>query len=117
MPIYDLRCQLGHRFEVLQSFTAELPACPVCGSLTVKLPAGCALSGVAGVPPAHDRQPQTWRGTYSGNRGYLAELRTQAEERSRLEASYPELAGDRRPVIAHEGRYEAAPLRLGDLRE
>lgn len=114
MPIYDLRCQQDHRFEVIQSFTAELPACPVCGSATAKLPAGCALSGVAGVPPAHDSQPQTWRGTYHGDRGYLAELRTQAQARSRLEAKYPELVGDRRPVIAHEGRYEAAPLRLGD---
>ncbi|HEY0165842.1 MAG TPA: zinc ribbon domain-containing protein [Jatrophihabitans sp.] len=114
MPIYDLRCQQGHRFEVIQSFTAELPACPVCRSRAVKLPAGCALSGVAAVPPAHDSQPQTWRGTYHGDRGYLAELRAQAQARSRLEAKYPELAADQRPVIAHEGRYEAAPLRLGD---
>ena len=32
----------------------------------------------------------------------------------RLEESYPELAGDIRPVVAHEGPYSAVPLRAGD---
>jgi alcohol dehydrogenase class IV len=27
---------------------------------------------------------------------------------------YPELRGDQRPVLAHEGRYHAKPLRAGD---
>jgi hypothetical protein len=36
--------------------------------------------------------PQTWRGTYNGDR-----------DRQRLEAKHPELAGDQRPIIAHEG--------------
>ncbi len=114
MPIYDLRCQQDHRFEVIQSFAAELPPCPDCGSATVKVPARCALSGVAVLPPPHDRQPQTWRGTYQGDPGYLRQLHAEAEARTRLETRHPELAGDQRPVIAHEGRYSDTPLRRGD---
>jgi hypothetical protein len=37
-----------------------------------------------------------------------------ADARRDLEARHPELAGDRRPVLAHEGRFEHAPLRAGD---
>jgi hypothetical protein len=58
--------------------------------------------------------PQTWRGTYEGNREYLTALRRTAEQRQVLEERHPELAGDRRPVLAHEGRFEVAPLRAGD---
>jgi len=32
---------------------------------------------------------------------------------ARAESS-AELAGDRRPIVAHEGRFEHAPLRAGD---
>jgi hypothetical protein len=38
-------------------------------------------------------------------------LRRTAEERRNLEERHPELAGDRRPVVAHEGHFEGAPLR------
>ena len=31
------------------------------------------------------------------------------DQRQRLEAKHPELAGDTRPVAAHEGRYEQDP--------
>jgi hypothetical protein len=41
-------------------------------------------------------------------------LRRTAERRRALEDRHPELAGDRRPVLAHEGRFESAPLRAGD---
>jgi putative FmdB family regulatory protein len=114
MAIYELRCAGGHRFEVIQSFAAKLPECPTCGSATSKVPSRFGIGGRAALPPSHDQLPQTWRGTYSGNREYLAELRTTAEARTRLEDKHPELAGDQRPVLAHEGRYETAPLRLGD---
>ncbi|MDT7631629.1 MAG: hypothetical protein QOI50_3559, partial [Pseudonocardiales bacterium] len=57
MPIYDLRCEQNHRFEVIQPIAAELPRCPACGTGTRKVPAGCALAGQAVLPPAHDRQP------------------------------------------------------------
>ena len=114
MPIYDLRCADGHRFEVIQSFTAALPVCPACGSPTARVPARVGLTGTAALPPSHDRLPQTWRGTYNGNREYLNQLRSTAEARTRLEDRHPELAADRRPVLAHEGRYENVPLRSGD---
>jgi hypothetical protein len=58
--------------------------------------------------------PQTWKGTYDGNREYVTSLQRQWERRQRLEDRYPELAGDRRPIVAHEGPYSAVPLRAGD---
>ncbi|MEO3824528.1 zinc ribbon domain-containing protein [Actinomadura sp. B10D3] len=115
MPIYELRCEAGHRFEVIQSFTAPLPAC-ACGAATAKVPARCGLLGTASVPPPQEMMPQTWRGTREGDRAYVTELRRTAQERRALEERHPELAGDRRPVLAHEGRYEHAPLRAGDPR-
>jgi putative FmdB family regulatory protein len=116
MAIYQLRCGQGHEFEVIQSFTAPLPACPDCGSDVRKIPARCALRGrgAASLPPPPEAMPQTWRGTYEGNREYVTGLRRTAEQRQAVEERHPELAGDRRPVLAHEGRYAAAPLRAGD---
>jgi hypothetical protein len=58
--------------------------------------------------------PQTWRGTYEGNREYLGELHREWGARQKLEEKYEELRGDRRPVLAHEGRFHGAPLRAGD---
>lgn len=114
MAIYELRCGSGHRFEVIQSFNDPLPQCPECGKATRKVPSAVALSGQARVPPPAERMPQTWRGTYHGDREYVAELRRTAEARRTLEQRHPELAGDRRPIVAHEGRYAQAPLRAGD---
>ncbi|MGO8729999.1 MAG: FmdB family zinc ribbon protein [Streptosporangiaceae bacterium] len=114
MPIYELRCGRGHSFEVIQSFTAPLPACPDCGGGTAKVPSRFGIAGRAALPPRAEAMPQTWRGTYNGNREYVTSLRRTAEQRRDLEDRHPELAGDRRPILAHEGRYEAAPLRAGD---
>ncbi|MCK2212272.1 zinc ribbon domain-containing protein [Actinomadura sp. ATCC 31491] len=114
MAIYELRCPDGHRFEVIQSFTAPLPPCRECGGATAKVPSRFGVRGRAGAPPPPELMPQTWRGTYDGNREYVTELRRTAEARRALEERHPELAGDRRPVLAHEGRYESAPLRAGD---
>ncbi len=58
--------------------------------------------------------PQTWRGTYNGSKEYVTGLRRQWDRRQKLEAKHPELAGDQRPIIAHEGRYHDVPLRAGD---
>jgi len=116
MPIYVLRCGGGHTFEVMQSFAAPLPTCPDCGSAARKIPAPFSIGGRAArsLPPPPEAMPQTWRGTYNGNREYVTELRGIAERRRDVEDRHPELAGDRRPVLAHEGRFAAAPLRAGD---
>jgi putative FmdB family regulatory protein len=114
MPIYELKCGTGHRWEVIQSFADPLPACPACGAAAAKVPSAFGIQGAARIPPAPERMPQTWRGTYGGNREYVTQLRRTADERRALEERHPELAGDRRPVLAHEGRYEREPLRAGD---
>ncbi|MGE5287592.1 MAG: FmdB family zinc ribbon protein [Micromonosporaceae bacterium] len=116
MPIYQLRCTCGHSFEVIQSFRAPLPACPQCGGETAKVPSVFGIAGQAGrsLPPPLEAMPQTWRGTYEGNHEYVTDLRRTAERRKALEERHPELAGDRRPILAHEGRFERAPLRAGD---
>lgn len=122
MPIYVYRCSTedtcGLRFEQLTSFYADAPACPGCGGGTRKVPAGFSLGGQAdrngSAGLSMDRMPQTWRGTYNGNREYTGQLRRQWENRQRLEAKYPEIAGDQRPILAHEGRYHDTPLRAGD---
>jgi putative FmdB family regulatory protein len=114
VPIYELACEAGHRSETLQAATAPLPACPACGGPTRKVPSRFGVGGTAAVPPPPERMPQTWKGTWRGDRDYVTHLRRVANARRDLEARHPELAGDRRPVLAHEGRFEQAPLRAGD---
>ncbi|HTF47530.1 MAG TPA: zinc ribbon domain-containing protein [Pseudonocardia sp.] len=114
MPIYVYRCGCGVRFEQLTSFDAAAPVCPSCGGETRKIPAGFSLGGQADAGLGKDQMPQTWRGVYDGNREYTSRMRRQWENRQRLEAKYPEIAGDQRPILAHEGRYHDAPLRAGD---
>ena len=58
--------------------------------------------------------PQTWRGVYDGSPEYVDRMCRTWEQRQKLEERHPEIAGDQRPILAHEGRYEKAPLRLGD---
>jgi hypothetical protein len=116
MAIYQLSCGQGHSFEVIQPFTAPLPACTSCSGPTVKVPSvfGIGGRGAASLPPPPEMMPQTWRGTYNGSREYVTQLRRTAEQRRAVEERHPELAGDQRPILAHEGRYEGAPLRAGD---
>ena len=114
MPIYVYKCGCGLRFEQLAPFGAAAPGCPACGGDTRKIPAGSSLGGRAGTGLAKEEMPQTWRGTYDGSREYVTGLQRQWDRRQRLEERHPELAGDQRPIIAHEGRYHAAPLRAGD---
>ena len=114
MPIYELECSLGHRLEVIQSISAMIPPCPGCGSEMYKLPSTFSIGKRAVLPPSPEAMPQTWKGTYDGNLEYVNSLRKIVDERVAIEERYPELAGDRRPILAHEGRYESAPLRAGD---
>lgn len=115
MPLYDYRCANGHRFErnvPLADDTTQ--ACPGCGTVCAKVPSRVALGGTAGTGRPMEAMPQTWRGTYNGNREYVTQLRREWDTRRRLEDKHPELQGDRRPILAHEGRFEHAPLRAGD---
>jgi putative FmdB family regulatory protein len=115
MPMYDYRCSAGHRFErnvALSDETAQ--SCPACGGPSAKIPSRIALGGTARTGRAMEQMPQTWRGTHDANREYVTALRREWDVRQRLEDKHPELQGDRRPILAHEGRFENAPLRAGD---
>jgi putative FmdB family regulatory protein len=114
MPIYEYRCDCGRTVEVLVASGSPAPTCSVCGAETRKLVSGFAVGGRADAGLPHSRMPQTWKGTYDGNSEYVTNLQRQWERRQRLEDRYPELAGDVRPVVAHEGRYSVVPLRAGE---
>jgi putative FmdB family regulatory protein len=114
MPLYDYRCERGHRFEAMASLAGGDRHPCACGAEAVKVPSRVSLSGVADPGRPMERMPQTWRGTYEGDREYLGQLRREWSTRQRLEEKHEELRGDRRPVLAHEGRYHCAPLRAGD---
>jgi hypothetical protein len=114
MAIYDLRCAQGHVTEVIQSYDAPLPPCRVCGAATGKLPSRVSLGGQGRAPASQEAMPQTWRGTYGGDPEYLTGLRRQADSLRSFQDTHPEEAGDRRPILAHEGPYEGRPLRQGD---
>lgn len=115
MPIYEYRCDCGARLERLARHTdAPAPDCPHCGAGTTKVPSAAAVVGRADPGRARDEMPQTWRGTYRGDREYVTKLRRDWERREKLESRHPELAGDTRPVLAHEGRFHDKPLRAGD---
>ncbi len=116
MPIYVFRCGCGVRFEHLAAMAdTATPECPVCGGETHKVPAGFALGGQADAGLSKEQMPQTWRGVYNGSSEYVDRMRRTWDERQKLEAKYPEIAGDQRPILAHEGRYHNAPLRAGDI--
>jgi putative FmdB family regulatory protein len=115
MPLYDYHCPQGHIFEQLVPIAArEQQDCPVCGQLSPKIPSRVTLGGQASPGLAREQMPQTWRGTYEGHPEYVGQLRRQWEARQKLEDKYEDLRGDRRPVLAHEGRYHGAPLRAGE---
>jgi putative FmdB family regulatory protein len=114
VPIYDYRCAAGHYYEASAAMTDDIaPSCP-CGAGGLKVPSRVSLGGVAEVGRPMELMPQTWRGTHDGNREYVGRLRREWDTRQRLEDKHPELQGDRRPILAHEGRFERAPLRVGD---
>ena len=114
MPLYSYRCACGTSFEALTPADGPLPHCPQCGGTPRKVLSGFAIAGRASAGRSQAEMPQTWKGTYGADRDYVTGLRRQWDERRRLEDRHPELAGDRRPVLAHEGPYQASPLRAGD---
>jgi putative FmdB family regulatory protein len=119
MPLYDYRCPGGHYFERMVAMTSpdsdrDEQDCPACGAAAPKVPSRVSLGGQASAGPGQEQMPQTWRGTYEGNPEYVGKLRRQWEGRQKLEDKYPELKGDQRPILAHEGKYHDHPLRAGD---
>lgn len=114
MIIYDFKCADNHRFEgVLDSMHDANPAC-ACGAQTRRMPSRLNISGRASAGPSREDMPNTWYGTRQGNAELLRKWHSDMTKREKLEEKYPELAGDRRPVLAHEGSFESQPLRAGD---
>lgn len=115
MPIYDYACPSGHKFERLVPIAAgESQDCPACGEAAAKVPSAVAITGLASPGLSLEQMPQTWKGTGGADPEYVGKLRRTWDRRKKLEETYPELQGDRRPVLAHEGRYADVPLRAGD---
>lgn len=114
MVSYDLKCAGGHRFDVtLPSMFSDNPDCQ-CGASTSRVPSRVNTTGMASAGPSRDDMPMTWRGTGGGNRELVADWHKKMVTREKLEEKYPELAGDRRPILAHEGAFATAPVRAGD---
>lgn len=115
MRIYDYVCDSGHRFELLvRSSESPDPRCRACGGPARRRPPAPGLGARADPGPSHEQAPKSWQTTNRGDPETLRYWHKQMTRRESLEEKYPELAGDRRPVIAHEGRFASAPLRAGD---
>lgn len=115
MPIYDFVCDCGNRFEALiPSYASPAPACVACGGQPNRRPPAVRLGGTASAGPSREDAPKSWRATGNGDPETVRHWHKEMSRREKLEEKYPELAGDRRPVLAHEGRFAAAPLRAGD---
>lgn len=115
MVVYDLLCSGGHRHEVtLKSMFSDNPSCGECGAETTRVPGLARISGIASPGPSRDDMPNTWKGIDRGDPDTIRHWHKAMTRREKLECSYPELAGDRRPVLAHEGAFADKPLRAGD---
>jgi putative FmdB family regulatory protein len=114
MPVYEYACECGCRFETLAAMDAPAPDCPSCGGVPRRRPPSrVAMLGRAVLPPGRDRAPRSWEQTNGGDRETILHWQHTLEQRQKIEDRHPELAGDSRPVLAHEGRYAAEPLRDG----
>jgi len=90
VPIFVYRCDCGHRFERLVSRDADAPACPECGGVTRKIPAGPSLTRGAAAPaqrparpgPGGGDVPIPWRGVAAGG---PEKVKREVEFRQRLE--------------------------------
>lgn len=114
MIVYDVKCSSGHRFEaLLKSMDSPNPDCP-CGEPTQRLITRVNRGNAASAGRSRDEMPTTWRGIGNGNPDLVRGWHKEMTAREKLEEKYPELAGDRRPVLAHEGRFADRPVRAGD---
>lgn len=114
MIIYDFGCTGGHVFEAaVAGMTAADPSCPTCGATTRRRPSRVNVTG-ASTGPSRDQMPRSWRAVGNGDPQTIRHWHTLAARREKLEDRHPELAGDRRPVLAHEGIFARRPLRAGE---
>ena len=115
MIIYDMKCQKGHRFEALLGSRMDPnPNCAQCGSATARLPSAIGLGGHASAGRSREEMPRSWQGINRGDAETVKYWHREMRQREKLEERYPEIGGDRRPVLAHEGIFAEKPLRLGD---
>jgi hypothetical protein len=90
------------------------PECPACGAATRRVPSRVQIGGVADAGPSREQMPKSWQAVGGGHPEAVSHWRSQIEKREKLEEKHPELGGDRRPVLAHEGIFRDRPLRAGD---
>lgn len=115
MILYDFACTDGHEFEALVTSASEdAPPCPVCRAPSKRRLARLNIGGRADAGPSRDQMPRSWQQTNRGDRETVRHWHELAAKREKLEAKHPELAGDRRPILAHEGIFATTPLRAGD---
>jgi putative FmdB family regulatory protein len=116
MIMYDYRCrECGDRTElIVPDSLAPDPACPTCGAELSRLPSFARVGGIASAGVSREEMPRAWNAVGNGDRATVDRWRKAAIERDRLESKYPELGGDRRPILAHEGAFAEQPLRAGD---
>lgn len=115
MILNDYRCAEGHRFEAgVPSMGAPNPDCPACGASSRKLFTAVRVGNAASAGISREAMPRSWNAVGGGHPDAISHWRKRVEEREKVEAKYPELAGDRRPVLAHEGIFSGRPLRAGD---
>lgn len=117
MILFDFKCgACGLRFEkLIEAEDADNPgACPDCPGQARRLPSFGRLGGKASPGPSREQMPRSWSAVNNADPSTIAGWRQIAAKRDKLEEKYPELAGDRRPVLAHEGMFAKNPLRDGD---
>ena len=115
-PLYDYCCPQGHLFEQLASIADRAQqACPACGQVSDKIPSRIS-AGRPGEPRPFGRNDAAdlARAPTKGTPSTPASCAGEWSARQKLKEKHPELRGDQRPVLAHEGRYHAKPLRAGD---
>lgn len=116
MLLYDFGCGCGQRFEAMvPTSSSPAPGCPACGGPTRRQVSAVGLSGQASVPRGAASAPGSWQGTHRGNSEYIARWQRSLDQRDALEDKYPELKPTRSPVMAHEGPFEGAPLRVDEV--
>lgn len=115
MILYDFACADGHLFEAgVASMTAPNPPCPGCGGESRRKPSRVQLGNRASTGPSREQMPKSWNAVGKGDRETIRHWHGLAAKREKLEERHPELAGDRRPILAHEGIFAHKPLRRGD---